>query len=64
MSNREDELRKVLESRKKPSQPQEIGKGEKGKFGTRMNWGFWILIVMFVWFIIDWFIWGPGRIGG
>ena len=64
MSNREDELRRALESRKKPSQPQEIGKRKKGKFGTRMNWGFWTLIVMFAWFIIDWFIWGPGRIGG
>ena len=61
MSNREDELSRALEvtPKRKPSK-----KRRKGKFGTRMNWGFWILIVMFAWFIFDWFIWGPGRIGG
>jgi len=61
MNYREDELRRALESKKKPPQPQKV---RRRKIGTRMNWGFWILIVMFVWFIIDWFIWGPGRIGG
>ena len=63
MNYREDELRRALESKKKPPQPQKVRR-RKGEFGTRMNWGFWILIVIFVWFIIDWFIWGPGRIGG
>jgi hypothetical protein len=36
----------------------------KGKFRTRLNWGFWVLVVGFVIFAVTWFILIPrGYLG-
>jgi hypothetical protein len=35
----------------------------KSKWKTRMNWGFWVLIITFVLFLITWFVIKP-RLGG
>lgn len=70
-NDRKEELRKTLEEEgKEPETPKRGGflkQGRvigSGRFKVKVNWGFCLLVLMFAWFVIDWFIWGPGRIGG
>jgi hypothetical protein len=66
--SRQEELRKVLEASKarRLSKPAEAPRPRQRHSlrRVRINKGFWILIIAFMWFLIDWFLWGPGTIGG
>lgn len=58
--DREEALRQALGGEEEP----EYEGPPRGKFKSKLNWGFWLLMAAFAWFIIDWFIWGPKTIGG
>ena len=36
----------------------------KGKLKTRLNWGFWILLIGFVGFLVTWFVLVPKGVFG
>ena len=61
--SREDELKEVLKEEQKESKVEESPEGKlKFKIGKK-KWGFWIMVVAFIIFLILWYIVKP-AVGG
>ena len=61
--SREDELREAMKDAT-PKRRQRRGTVVgRGRFRTRINWGFWVMIGAFVVFLVTWFILRPLMIG-